>query len=190
MRKLKSPLSLVILGLLAEQPLHPYAIRTLMRERGHDRGVRAAGASLYDAVARLETAGLIQAGHASRDGRRPERTTYEITNNGRRELQSWVRTGLSQLGTPEGFQAALSFMYALGKDQTVAALEHRLATLTQLIGHADRELDHVAETVPAIFLSEERYAQHLRVCEQQWLEDFIDQLRTGRLTWPQREKHG
>ena len=50
-RTLRSPLSIVILGLLAEQPLHPYAMRVLMRERGHDRIVKKGAASLYDTVA-------------------------------------------------------------------------------------------------------------------------------------------
>ena len=52
----------MVLGLLAEEPLHPYAIRVRIGERAHDRlpGVRLP--SLYDVVQRLDNAGLIRAG--------------------------------------------------------------------------------------------------------------------------------
>jgi DNA-binding PadR family transcriptional regulator len=183
-RALRSPLSLVLLGLLAEQPLHPYAMRTLMRERGHDRTVRASGASLYDAVARLERSGLIEVRSSSREGRRPERTTYRITPDGARELQAWVRAGLAELDTPASLQAAIAFMFALPKTDAIALLEHRAATLSTLIDQDDSALDEAAKTVPEIFLSEDRYAQHMRTAERDWIAQFARRLRTGKLRWP------
>jgi DNA-binding PadR family transcriptional regulator len=79
-RKLRSPLALVVLGLLAEEPMHPYAMRQRISERAHDRlpGVRPA--SLYDVVQRLSEAGLVNAGEPSREGNRPERIGYVITD--------------------------------------------------------------------------------------------------------------
>ena len=89
-RKLRSPLALVVLGLLAEESLHPYAIRVRIGERAHDRlpGVRLP--SLYDVVQRLDGAGLIRAGEPGRAGRRPERVPYLITAAGREALTGWV----------------------------------------------------------------------------------------------------
>ena len=184
LRKVKSSLSLVALGLLAEQPLHPYAMRTLMRERGHERTVRAGGASLYDAVRRLEQAGLIEVQSSSREGRRPERTTYRITAAGLRELQAWVSAGLAELDSPETFQTAIAFMYVVGKDQTTDLLGQRVTTLEALIERADAGLGEAAENVPAIFLSEERYAQHMRTAERDWVARFVNELRSGQLAWP------
>lgn len=185
-RALRSPLSLVVLGLLAEQPLHPYAMRTLMRERGHERTVSAGGASLYDAVARLERAELIGVQSSSREGRRPERTTYHITDAGKRELQAWVGTGLAELDGPETFQAALAFMYALPRREVIELLDKRVAALDALIEQTAVSIGEAARTVPAIFLSEERYAQHLRDAERDWLTQFAAGLRSGQLGWPRR----
>jgi DNA-binding PadR family transcriptional regulator len=185
MRKLKSTLSLVVLGLLAEQPLHPYAMRTLMRERAHERTVRSGGASLYDAVARLERAGLIEAQSSSREGRRPERTTYRITPAGQRELQAWVRTGLAQPDSPATFQTAIAFMYALPQNDAIELLDQRAAALDVLIEEADAGIGDAAQRVPAIFLSEEHYAQHMRTAERDWVNQFTRQLRSGQLTWPE-----
>ena len=184
-RKLNSSLSLVVLGLLNEEPLHPYAMRTRMRERGHGRTVRAGGASLYDAVARLERAGLIEVESSSREGRRPQRTTYRITVEGRRDLEAWVRAGLADLDGPESLQTAIAFMFALSRTEAIELLARRRAALDAVIGEAEAALADAAEHVPEIFLSEERYAQHLRVAERDWVNEFAERLRSGQLAWPE-----
>lgn len=183
-RKLRSSISLVVLGLLAEQPLHPYAMRKLTLERGHERTLGAGGASLYDAVGRLERAGLIEVESSSREGARPERTTYRITAEGSRELQAWVRAGLAELDGPGTFQTAISFMYVVPKHEVTGLLEQRVAALDALIEQADAGIANAAETVPAIFLSEERYAQQLRTAERDWVVQFNEELRSGQLSWP------
>jgi DNA-binding PadR family transcriptional regulator len=184
LRKLKSSLSLVVLGLLAERPMHPYAMRTLMRERGHERTVRAGGASLYDAVGRLERAGLIGVQSSSREGRRPERTTYEITPVGRRELQAWIRVGLAEPDSAETFQAAIAFMYALPQAEATDLLNQRVVKLDAVIEHAHSAIAEASKTVPPIFLSEEHYAQHMRLAERDWVSQFVRRLRSGDLSWP------
>ncbi len=183
-RKLNSSLSLVVLGLLNEEPLHPYAMRMRMRERGHERTVGAAGASLYDAVARLERAGLVEVQSSSRQGRRPQRTSYQITPEGQQELQAWVRAGLAELAGPEAFQAAVTFMFALSGAEAIQLLTRRGAALDALIAEAEAALADAGQSVPEIFLSEERYAQHLRVAERDWLSEFTERLRSGELAWP------
>jgi DNA-binding PadR family transcriptional regulator len=184
-RALRNPLSLVVLGLLAEQPLHPYGMRVLMRERGHDRIVKAGPASLYDAVTRLADAGLVQAQEATREGRRPERTVYAITDAGKAALQDRVRDGLADLASAERFTAALSFMYALPKRQVTGLLEQRAADLCELVDASDDALDTALDAgVPPIFLSEERYSQAIRRAERAWLGEFTAQLTDGTLAWP------
>lgn len=185
-RKLRSPLALVVLGLLAEEPLHPYAMRQRIKERAHDRlpGVRLA--SLYDAVQRMAEAGLVRPDDPSREGRRPERVRYLITKAGYDALEEWVTQGLADPGHDE-FPAALSFMYALGRDRAVELLEGRAAALARAaeadqITLAQAERDGVAP----IFLSEQRYQLALRRAEHAWLVTFTEELRTGALGWPTR----
>src|ERR671935_409945 len=75
----KTPLALAVLNLLNERPMHPYEMRSLMRERGHERAFRLKEASLYDTVERLAGRGFIEPVEVNREGRRPERTIYAIT---------------------------------------------------------------------------------------------------------------
>jgi DNA-binding PadR family transcriptional regulator len=178
-----------VLGLLAEQPLHPYGMRVLMRERGHDRIVKARPASLYDAVARLNAAGMIEVQESNRAGRRPERTVYRITHAGKAALQAWVREGLADIEAPERFVAALSFMFVMPKSGVLELLKRRTAALEDLIKRTDRGLaGTIASGVPRIFLSEEHYSQALRQAERDWLIQFTDELESGALQWPTRSR--
>lgn len=185
-RALSSPLSVVVLGLLAEhQQLHPYAMRKLIAERGHEQTIGRRGGSLYDAVRRLEQNGLIDAVGSEREGRRPERTSYAITLEGTAALREWVRDGLRDPDRPDSFRAAMSFMFALGREETITRLQERHDRLEQTIAHAETELAKAAQAgVEEIFLSEERYAQHVREAERDWLAGFTEKLRDGALHWP------
>jgi DNA-binding PadR family transcriptional regulator len=63
--RLRTPIAMLMLGLLAEQSRHVYDMRVCLRERGHDQVVKVGRASLYDAVPRLLEAGLIRQGDTS-----------------------------------------------------------------------------------------------------------------------------
>ncbi len=185
-RALRNPLSLVALGLLAEQPLHPYRMRALLRERGHDRIVKGSGASLYDSVARLTAAGLVEIQESVRDGRRPERTVYRITAGGLHALQGWVREALADPELQDQFTAALSFMYVVPRAEVVALMSQRMTALNALIDTSGAAIgDALHAGVPPIFLSEEHYNQAQLRSQLDWLDAFTAQLRDGQLSWPQ-----
>ena len=160
-------------------------MRTLMRERRHDRLVTLKPASLYDIVRRLSDAGLIEEQETVRDTRRPERTVYAITAAGREALQQWVESALRDPRRTSEFPAALSFMYALPRAAAINALRSRAADLSDTINATEAGLEQArADGVPEIFLSEERYSQSLRRAEHRWLAQFIRQLDSGELVWP------
>src|SRR5215467_12045951 len=95
-RLTRTPPSLVVLSLLAERPMHPYEMKTLMRERGHEFVVRVKGGSLYDTVERLLRSGLVETVETSKEGRLPERAVYAITDAGRDELKAGIADLLSK----------------------------------------------------------------------------------------------
>src|SRR5437660_6345133 len=81
----RTPLALAVMNLLAERPMHPYEMKSTMKERGHDQVIRLKGGSIYDTVERLEAGGFIKSQETSREGRRPERTVHAITEARRDE---------------------------------------------------------------------------------------------------------
>jgi DNA-binding PadR family transcriptional regulator len=182
----RSPASLVVLNLLCERPRHPYALRVLIRERGIDNVVKIGGASIYDAMERLEKVGFIDASATTREGRRPERTVYTITEAGRDELQVWMAELLSEpVDEFPQFGAALAFVIGVGRQQTLELLKSRAARLESLIAANAKTLESV-QSLPRIVLIEGEYMQALRNAELAWLRGIIDDIAAGRL-WSHAE---
>src|ERR687885_1959834 len=113
-RRVSNPLALAVLGCLSERPMHPYEISTTLRSRGKEQSIKLNYGSLYSVVEALERHGLIAARETTREGRRPERTVYEITESGVEELEDWLAELLS---TPvrdyTSLEAGLSLMPTL-----------------------------------------------------------------------------
>jgi PadR family transcriptional regulator, regulatory protein PadR len=80
---LKGHLETLILAVLADRPLHGYAIQDAIRDRS-DGGVEVEGGTLYPALHKLEAAGLISGRWSVESGRR--RRTYSLTAKGTRAL--------------------------------------------------------------------------------------------------------
>src|SRR5207342_3039788 len=89
-RAVSNPLALAVLVTLCERPMHPYEMASTMRSRGKERSIKLNYGSLYTVVNNLARHGLIEAMGAGREGWRPERTVYRVTEAGRKELDDWM----------------------------------------------------------------------------------------------------
>src|SRR3954453_2016636 len=96
-----TPSELTVLQLLHEGPTHPYDMHRLVRERRIDLLVPVRRGTLYHAVERLVKRGLIDTVETTREGRRPERTVYCITEAGADAL-------LDRLRVPHSLPSAAS----------------------------------------------------------------------------------
>src|SRR5947207_11390481 len=81
-----SALGLSILELLDERPMHPYELASTMRDRHQDEFIRLNFGSLYHTVDALERNAWIVPAEREKEGRRPERTIYRLTDSGREAL--------------------------------------------------------------------------------------------------------
>src|ERR1700733_9360263 len=184
----RTPVALSVLSLLNERSMHPYEMRSHMRERGHDRAFRIRESSVYDTVARRAVRGFLEPVEVNREGRRPERTVYAITEAGRDELLVWLWDLASEPSAEyPAFAAPLMFIYSLGKDRAVAALQQRAARLEAEISSSDafrRAFLADLPDFPRIFGIEDEYAQAMRQAELTWVRGTIAQLRDGTFPWP------
>jgi transcriptional regulator len=80
---LKGHLDALILAVLAEGPLHGYAIIEKLKHRS-DGAFALPEGTIYPALHRLEAAGLLSSAWSDGEGRR--RRVYQLTRRGRREL--------------------------------------------------------------------------------------------------------
>src|SRR5690349_6766524 len=120
-RKL-SPLSVAVLALLRESPMHPYQMQVLIKQRAKDDVINVRQpARLYKAIERLLADGLVSVRATERDPRRPERTVYELTDAGRAAGYDRLRQMIAQPADefPE-FPAALSLLPVLSVDDAAS----------------------------------------------------------------------
>ena len=91
--------------------MHPYEVAQTLRTRAKEQSVRLNYGSLYAVVESLEKKGFIKATGTVREGKRPQRTVYEITDEGSLEMTDWLT---ELIGTPNkeypAFMAGLSFI--------------------------------------------------------------------------------
>src|ERR1700730_15786769 len=128
--KTVTPLTLAILALLLEKPMHPYEIAFTMKMRHLEDSIKVRYGSLYQTVDALDHAGLIQATRTERHGQRPERTVYSITDQGRTEFFSKLRQ-LARHPAPEysTFEAVLCFLIHLPPHEAADLLEQRATNM-------------------------------------------------------------
>ncbi len=182
-RKVSNLLGLAILAMLSTgRPMHPYEIATLLKQTGKESDMKIKWGSLYTVVQNLDRHGFIEATMSNRDGRRPERTLYVITDSGRGELRDWLRELVGEL-EPETnrFEAALSVISVLPPDEAIALLEARLAALDAANAAHRTALTQVTQ-LPRVFLVESEYALAMRTAEEAWVRSLLAEIAAGTLS--------
>ncbi len=176
-----NPLALAVLVSLMEAPMHPYQVAQMLRERAKEESVRLNFGSLYAVVDSLERRGLVRPRETLREGRRPERTVYEVTEAGAREAIDWLGEILSVPAKeyPQ-FMAGLSFMPALPPEEALEALEHRARALERRLVMM-RSARKVAMDfgLPRLFAVESEYEECILEAELGFTEGLAKEMRDG-----------
>src|SRR5947209_5314817 len=140
-RKVGNLMALAVLATLIVRPMHRYEIAAQLRAHGKERDVGIKWGSLYTVVQNLEKHGFLEAIGSEREGARPERVIYRITETGRAELEDWTRELISAPESePLRFVAALSYLSVVPPDEVIALLGERLDRLEQIISGSRRAL--------------------------------------------------
>lgn len=180
-----SPSGLTVLCLLQAGPLHPYGMQRLIKTWGKDEVVNVGQrANLYKTIRRLHETGLIAVRQTERAQQYPERTVYELTDEGRRTGLRWLA---DMLAAPRNeypaFPAALSFAMLLGPEAVTSELSRRLAAVRARLQHLDSQIEEHHPDMPRITLIETEYQRAVADAEVRWLSSVIDDLKSGKLSW-------
>jgi DNA-binding PadR family transcriptional regulator len=178
-----NPLALAVLVCLYEKPMHPYEVAQTLRARAKEQSVRLNYGSLYAVVESLEKKGFIKATGTLREGKRPQRTIYEITEEGSLEMTDWLT---ELIGTPTkeypAFMAGLSFVPALDPDDALAALRRRAEALTmKLVGMRGAMKAAHEAGLPRIFELESEYEERVVTAELAFVKALVDEMADGTL---------
>lgn len=183
-RSRSNPLALAVLTCLYERPMHPYEISQTLRRRGTDQAVRLNFGSLYSVVAGIERRKLIEAVETVREGRRPERTIYGITDRGRTEMTEWLAELLTvPVKEYLQFEAGLALIGALPPDEVLDLLRLRYEALDLQIEQTEAMLATMEKrNLPRLFLLESEYQLTLRKAELAWIRQLATDIESGTLS--------
>jgi PadR family transcriptional regulator, regulatory protein PadR len=134
-----SRVEVVVLGLLAEQPLYGYQLLERFQERGMGHWADVGRASVYQALHRLERGGLITGRSQGRDDG-PDRRVYRINRTGRDRLRQGVQERLGAGSTAQSEAGvALGLAYVLPGTGPRRAIEARQDEVAELIRTAEAQ---------------------------------------------------
>ncbi|MFI6225415.1 PadR family transcriptional regulator [Nocardia salmonicida] len=177
-RKVNNLLALAVLSVIVQRPMHRYEIAATLRAHGKDRDMDIKWGSLYTVVQNMEKAGFLEVIGSERDGARPERVIYRITDAGRAEMADWTR---ELLAAPEPehhrFTAGLSILAVLPPDEVIALLGTRVAALERTIETTKAELAEL--TLPRLFLVESEFGLAMLEAEANWARSLRAELAAG-----------
>jgi DNA-binding PadR family transcriptional regulator len=176
-RKVANLLAVPVMTALLQQPMYPYQIAMMLKDRGKDRAVSANWGSFYTVVKNLEKNGFIEAVETVREGHQPERTVYQLTDAGRAELMDWLR---ELIGEPEPetdrLEAGLSDFMVLPPDELIDLLRHRLSTLEGRIAELETELGQIRPVLPRLFLFESEYHLAMDKAQAEWVRGILKDI--------------
>lgn len=182
-RRSSNPLALAVLSLLTEKPMHPYEMSSTLRERAKEASIKLNYGSLYSVVDTLLRNGLIEVHETVREGRRPERTVYTITDTGRIEFVDWLSELLSvPVKEFTQFEAALSLLPGLAPEEVVRLLRARRTRLeTEVVGGNAIMEEVTRQGLPYLFMIEYDYQLALRRTELDFVDRLISSIESGTL---------
>ncbi|MEU6583076.1 PadR family transcriptional regulator [Nocardia sp. NPDC046763] len=179
-RKVANLMGLAVLSAVVVKPMHRYEIAAQLRAWGKDNDMSVKWGSLYTVVDNLTKHGFVEIAGSERDGARPERTIYRITDAGRAELTDWTR---ELIADPEHekrrFMAGLSVASVLPPDEVVDLLTQRITKLDGTIAESRAQLAALDGTVPRLFLIEDDYELAMLAAESEWARALRDSLADG-----------
>ena len=178
-RPFSNPLALAILVLLYERPMHPYEMATTMRERRKESSIKLNYGSLYTVIEQLLRERFIVVREVLKEGKRPEKTVYELTRSGETELIDWMRELVSSpVKEYPVFEAAISLLPVLPPEEVIELLEIRIGLLQKTIEEFD-EQDRICREMklPRLFSLESEYSKAVTLAEFKFCKDLLGDLK-------------
>jgi DNA-binding PadR family transcriptional regulator len=180
--------ALTVLCLLRVRPMHPYELQQCIRDWHKDEFLDLKRGSLYHAIERLQRQGAIEPIKTTREGRRPERTIYRLTDSGEQQMLQWLEEMIARpLREPTQFFAALSFLPHLTPKNVSAQLDQRTVFLQAEIAALGTVLKTMTPRIGRLVLIEVEYARAMRQAELAWVRAFQKELEAGKFSWDPKQ---
>jgi DNA-binding PadR family transcriptional regulator len=178
-RPVSNPLALAVLVLLYERSMHPYEMASTLRERRKEASIKLNYGSLYTVIEQLLREKFVAVREVLKEGRRPEKTVYELTSSGEAELIDWMRELVSSpVKEYPAFEAAISLLPVLPPEEVIGLLEIRIGLLQKAIDDIEKEERLCREMkLPRLFSLEGKYYKALTLAEFKFSKELLSDIK-------------
>lgn len=159
-----------LLGILYSQEVHGYQLNQLLKHPANV--IRIGKGNAYKLLAKLEEEGWVS--HVEeRQGNRPSRLIYSLTESGREAFMSLLREGLSQSQAFEYADGvALNFIGLLEPQEALLLLKEKQERLAERCAALSGFSDDIRASHPGLdFLIHQVFAEHA------FLQNLIDRYQ-------------
>ncbi|WP_337099232.1 PadR family transcriptional regulator [Paenibacillus sp. YIM B09110] len=173
-------LQIFILGTLSEGERHPYDLKKQVL-KSLDSAISINDGTLYYHFEVLAKKGLIKKIKVVQSENRPEKTTYGITDKGRKALEDDIYAVFQNVTNVTTLYSSLLFLDKVDKHKLAYLIEEsidRMAKRIELIENSDPELLHdISENklVPVKLISEHAY--QMLQNNLTWLQKLLAYVR-------------
>ena len=139
---------------------------------------------------------MIERQEVAREGNRPERTIYRLTDPGRLELIDWLSDLIRNPAREfTQFEAGLSLLPVLSPEDAAQLLDQRCERLESELVQSRALRGLVTERkIPRLFWIEAEYRWHLKEAELDWVRRLAAEIKQrtlgGMALWPDWHKVG
>lgn len=177
------PIKLAILGLLMEKDMHPYEMRSIMKDRFLDRNAKMQIGSLYYAVERLAEQNFIKAVEVIKSSNRPDKTVYRITEPGKMQFEKLLLEMFAEIEPVYNpLYTALAFAWKADQVKIAEVLRTRVLEAEHQVNFLYEVYSEHVGIVPrsVLHLMAGNY-EHAKT-ELRWLKKLYEDAATGRLS--------
>ena len=170
-------LQLIILGLLNDQDLHPYEVMQIMKSRYMENYIKINYGTLYYNVEQLYKRGDIAIKEVVHDEKRPDKTIYSITPQGRERFTELLhKQFLDRTLLHHPLYAALMFTHYADRNIVKAALEKRKASFEKNNQQLQGIMEEFGDKVPWGTLHIMKNGMMHKETELAWINEFLKEL--------------
>ena len=170
-----SSIRLFILSSFAEHgPMHGHRLRLLAERYRVPLWTDITVGAVYGAMKRLAVEGLLREGEREREGNRPTRQLYEITDAGQAALADLRRAGLRDIWFKfDPMDLALTRMDAETAESLPSLLTERLETVREMLADVRRRTEEARAHVSLAKQWALRHTEHRLEAEVMYLTDLL-----------------
>jgi DNA-binding PadR family transcriptional regulator len=167
----------LILGLLCSEDLHPYEAMQVLKERSWEGVVKLNIGTVYYNFEMLHKRGDITVKEVVQDSRRPDKTVYRITEQGREKFQDLLKKQFED-DTPQHHPLYPALMFARFAEEPMVrkALHKRRKQIAKQLDHLSHALSRQEELAhwSSRHILQNGWLHHQT--ELAWLDAFLQEL--------------